>query len=279
MQKIHYILFLLATFAFVQCKSTKKSAQTPSAKESDIAGFKKTTVVDNSKETVVLPGDLQSIEEYVTRERKYPGGTDMKTAGQNNYYMKGKVGNLIMISNESKSRDLKSRTDYFYRDGALVYIEENSNNFIDQKMVIKKYYIVDNQVKQGLIREIDTKNLTLGNPSTDKFVDYPDATAQLSRLMQELDKTKENYENTAPFHGILSQKGDQYLFVTCLNSTIVTIDDKKGTVKQLWLEKKPVEGQTLYVVFNGIYNPANKTLIPSGYTIAEPDDVNNGCFK
>jgi len=184
MQKLTYFLLILASVAFVQCKSTKKSAQTPTTKESDIAGFKKIGVVDNSKETEVLPGDLQAIQEYVDREKKYPVGTDMKSAGNINYYVKGKVGNLIMVSNESRSRDLKSRTDFFYRDGALVYIEENSNNFIDQKMVIKKYFIENNQVKQGLIRQIDTKNLTLGNPSTDPFVDYPEAASQLSRLMR-----------------------------------------------------------------------------------------------
>lgn len=279
MSNIKYFLFAIILIASLPaCKSSKKSAS--AAKGNDTSGFKHLGVKDNTTEVIVLPGDLQSIDEYVSREKAQTTGIDQKREGNTTYLIKGKLGKLIRVGTKSANDTVKERADYYFRDGNLVYVE--TNRIADKTSfwnVTRKYYIVDNAVKDAYIQKADMRKVTFGSPITEPFEKYENAQADMSSLLNNLKNIRNKYELTPPFTGMLMKKDNSYTLTTCIDNKVINIDDVKKVADNVWLSKNPAEGKYIYVVMNGVYNPATMTLVPSEYSIAESQGGPFDCLK
>lgn len=279
MSNIKYFLFAILLIAFLPaCKSSKKTAS--AGKTNDITKFKNLGVTDNTKEVIVLPGDLQSIDEYVKREKAQTTGIDQKSEGKTAYYVKGKLGSLIIVGTKSSNDTLKEKAEYYFRDGQLVYIE--TNRISDRTSfwnTTKKYYIVDNNVKEALIQKIDTRKVTFGQPATEPYVKYESGQNDISKLLSDLTYIRNKYEFTAPFTGMLLKKDGVFTLTTCVDHKVVNINDVKKVLDNLWLSKNPAKGSYIYVGLNGMFDAAKNTLVPSGYTMAEVQGGYIDCLK
>jgi len=276
------VFFILLSIVMLgSCNTTKKSKTPKPGEEGDYSGFKKMPTVDNTVEVVVLPGDLQSIDEYVTREKGFKTGIDQKMDNnQITYFVKGKQGNKIITGVKSQNDTLKEETQYFYRDGKLVYAEgSRKTDKTSFWNIIKKYYFVDDHVKQGLVRKIDTRLVTFGKPSTEPFINYAEAQMQEARLISGAKEILDKYDITPPYTGRLQMVDNKFTLNSCLSNKVINVDDFKGVAKKLWSEKTPSEGQFIYVVLDGIYNSASNTLVPSGFRVADLQGATYDCLK
>lgn len=276
------VFFILLSIVLLgSCNTTKKSKTPKPGEEGDYSGFKKMPVVDNTVEVVVLPGDLQSIDDYVNREKGFKTGIDQKIDNnQVTYFVKGKQGSKIITGIKSQNDTLKEETQYFYRDGKLVYAEETRiSDRTSFWYIIRKYYFVDDHVKQGLVRKIDTRTLTFGKQSTEPFINYEGAQMHEARLLAGAKEVLDKYDITPPYTGRLNMADNKFTLNTCLSNKVFNIDDFKGVAKKLWSEKTPAEGQYIYVVLDGIYNTATNTLVPSGYRVADLQGATYDCLK